>query len=395
MPFTSHRLILLRVYYFCMLGMLGIYLPFFPPWLRAQHISGMDLSIVMAIPPALGVVGPPLFGLLADALHLRGQMLRIASGIAAMAFVGMGIIPFIFGRGVNFIELIALMAMYSFFRSPLIPMADVIALEESKAKGKSYASIRWWGSLGFLVTASVSGRIVDPSSPAALPTAISIMLVLGFLASFALPTRASAQAPAPVWSEAKNLLKSGDFLLFLLATIIGQSAHTAYDICFSLHLRDLGVSTATTGIAWSLGVVFEIALMAFLGGTVERIRPPLLLVLAFSGAALRWLCIASIEQPHLLIATQPLHALTFGVMWIASLSHVRARVPARILATGQGVFSAGIAVGCVIGVFCFGPLFERAGGPHSFKVAALLSALAAVLAALLFALSKNRPRPHT
>lgn len=377
-----------------MLGMLGIYLPFFPPWLRAQDISGMALSVVMAIPPALGVIGPPIFGFVADALSLRGHMLRIASGIAAMAFVAMALIPFVFDRGTHFIELIALMFMYSFFRSPLIPMADVIALEESKARGQSYASIRWWGSLGFLVTASLSGRFIDPASKTALPMAISLMLALGFVSSFALPTRADKLAPAPVWSEAKNLLKSGDFLLFLIATIIAQTAHTAYDICFSLHLRDRGVSTAITGIAWGTGVVFEIALMAFGSALFERVRPPLLLVCAFSGAAFRWLCIAFIERNDLLIATQPLHAISFGMMWVASLAHVRSRVPARILATGQGVFSASIAVGCVLGVFCFGLLYEREGGRRTFIVAAILSVLAALLALIL--VSRNRTaRPQS
>lgn len=367
-----------------------MYLPFFPPWLRAQRIEGVAFSVVMAIPPALGVIGPPLFGLAADALSLRGQMLRIASGIAAMAFLCMGFIPFVFDRPIHLIELIACLTVYSFFRSPLIPMADVIALEESKARGVRYASIRWWGSLGFLLAASLIGKLLEPTHKSALPMAIAVILACGFGASFALPARSAAASGAPVWREAKSLLKSWDFALFLVAAVVGQTAHTAYDVCFSLHLRDHGVSSAMTGVAWSIGVVFEIGLMAFGGALFERVRPQVLLACAFFGAAVRWLLIALIARPSVLIAIQPLHAISFGVMWVASLSNVKNRVPAGILATGQGVFSASIAAGCVLGVFLFGLLYEPAKGERTFFIASILSLVAAALMTVLALMSRNQ-----
>ena len=80
------RLLPLSFYYFTIFGSLGVYAPFFPRWLEGRGVQGLRMGAVAALLPAMGVIGPPLVGLAADALGLRGQILRLASFGSAVAF---------------------------------------------------------------------------------------------------------------------------------------------------------------------------------------------------------------------------------------------------------------------------------------------------------------------
>ena len=68
----------LRLYYLVAFCALGVYLPFFPRWLEAQGIDGASMGAIAAAFPAMAIIAPPAFGLLADALRLRRALLRVA-----------------------------------------------------------------------------------------------------------------------------------------------------------------------------------------------------------------------------------------------------------------------------------------------------------------------------
>ena len=67
-------------------------------------------------------------------------------------------------------------------------------------------------------------------------------------------------------------------------------------------------------------------------------------------------------------------------MWLASLAYVQQSAPPGALATAQGLFSAAVAAGSVLGMPMWGALYRRAGGAITFELAALVSIAAASLA---------------
>jgi PPP family 3-phenylpropionic acid transporter len=383
------RLFRLRLFYFACFASLGLYLPFLPPWLEARGVTGFALGAVLANIPALGLVAPPLFGLLADAFGLRGHLLRIACGGAALAILALALTPLATGRALGFPGLFAAVLAFAFFRAPVIPMVDVIALEEVKSGSATYPRIRIWGSLGFLFTAVTAGRFIDPTHASALPLAIAAVLAVLFATSFGLPARASSP-PIPLQGHFRALLQDGGFVAFLAGSFLSQAAHSSYDICYSLHLRDLGLSGATTGFAWGIGVIAELFVMAFSAPLFERFRPPTLLAAAFAGASIRWILVASITTELGLFAVQLLHACSFALMWLASVAFVKERVPGPVIATGQGLFTASIAAGAVLGVLVWGPLYHSQGGRLTFASAAVVSALASGVAAWLSRRARNQ-----
>lgn len=375
------RLLPLRIYYAACFLALGVYLPFFPRWLEARGVHGAAMGVVSASLPAMGLVGPPLFGVLSDRLGLRGALLRVACVGAFACMSGLGA-AFALGHPLGFAGIFAAVLAFAFFRSPMISLADVITLELAGA-GSGYARTRLWGSLGFLVAAVAAGRYLDPTAPAALPLAIAAPLLAALLVAWTLPAKSLAST-LPAASAASSLLARADLRLFFGASFLAQIAHSSYDLCFTLHLRDLGASDGLVGISWAIGVTSEVALMAGSALIFRRFTPPWLLVAAFVGAGLRWALIASVASIPALLALQPLHGLSFALMWLASLAYVKESAPRAALATAQGLFSAAMAAGSVLGMPLWGALYRRAGGSITFEVAALVS-LAATSLALVWA----------
>ena len=61
----------------------------------------------------------------------------------------------------------------------------------------------------------------------------------------------------------------------------------------------------------------------------RRFRLDILMAVAFGASAVRWLAIAAIDAPALLIGLQLLHGLTFGMFWSTAIASIAATVPAR------------------------------------------------------------------
>jgi len=374
---VKKQLLTLRFYYAMCFMALGVYLPFFPRWLEARGVQGAAMGVVSASLPAMGLGGPLLFGILSDRLGLRGTLLRVAcfGTFASMAAIGAA---FALGHPLGFAGIFVAVLAFAFFRSPTISLADVIVMELAGA-GAGYARTRLWGSLGFLVAAVATGRFLDPTAPAALPLAIATALFAALLAAWTLPAKSSVP-PLPALGKASSLLARTDLRLFFGASFLGQIAHSSYDLCFTLHLRDLGASDGLVGVSWALGVLSEVALMAGSPWIFRRFTPPWLLVIALFGAAARWTLLASVTSIPALLALQPLHALSFALLWLASLAYVKESAPEAALATTQGLFSATLAAGSVLGMPLWGALYRRFGGPFLFGTAAIVAATAAGLA---------------
>ncbi|WP_437545369.1 MFS transporter [Sorangium sp. So ce367] len=402
----------ISLYYFGIFAVLGVYLPLFPSWLEARGMQGLAMGAIAATLPAMGLVAPPVFGLIADSLGVRVWLIRAACAGAFVVFALLALSSAL-GVSLGFGGLFVAALAFAFFRSPMFMMADVVAVEASASSGIAYGRLRLWGSISFALMAIASGALVDPARPVAFPATIAASLLIAFAISWALPARGeapfrrsglrdgaadaagAARAPAAegsVRQRARTLLQSHDFRLFLAASFLAQSATSSYDLCYTLHLRDIGFPESLVGVAWAVGVAGEIALMAFSGPLLKRFAPPTVLAFAFAGASLRWALLSYVRFWPALLAIQPLHAVSFGMMWVASLAYTRDRSPPEILATAQGLFSASAGAGSVVGMLVWGELYKRGGGALTFGVASITALIAFVLA-VTFARSTRPTRP--
>jgi PPP family 3-phenylpropionic acid transporter len=364
----------IALFYFTLFGALGVFWPYCSLFLTSRGLSPTAATRVLALYPVMSIIAPPLFGLIADAWHARGWLLRIAAAGAAFAFAGF----FLARRQVAL--LVSATALFSFARAPLASMTDAQTFDVIGRMGGSFGRIRLWGSLGFLVAALAGGELLERAGIDWLMVAALLSLFVMAATSWLMPA-AHPHAEPRTWPAWRALLEKRDLWLFLLAVALGQMAGASYDACFSLHLQALGLGGRFTGVAWSVGVAAEIVFMAASPRILGRIGAERLFTLSLLGGVLRWTGMALVHSPTAILALQPLHGVTFGLFYVAGATLLRDRAPAEAATAAQGLFASAYSIGSFVGMSLSGRMFER--GPSTlFGCAAAVAALAVVASSM-------------
>jgi len=384
-PRAGGSLATLRTFYFVSYGAMGVYLPFFPPWLEAQGFRGERMSALTSLVPLSALAMPLLLGLLADRLALRGPLIALASSLAALGMTLFGVLSAQNG-GISFAWAATCMATFALFRAPAVGLGDVVAME-SRA---NYGRLRLFGSLGFLSAALAAGPLLATSSPSLVPWLVAAGLWAGALVALVLP-KATAHRRAPL-SDAKALLSQPGFRLLAGTVILAFSNHSAYDLCGSLRMRDLGASSSSIGLFWAVGTFSEVVLMATCMPAIERIGPGKTLTFAALVAAVRWTVLSGTPSLPVLLALQPLHSITFGLMWLSVVSVLKREVGERGMATGQGLLTTAASIGSTIGYWLWGVTYAESGSASVFRLASWVALVAAASSVPLIRWS--RPAVH-
>lgn len=362
----------LGLYFFAFFGAMGAYFPYLPPWLKEQGLSGLQISLLTALMPVMSVLAPPLLGLASDTFGLRGALIRVA-GVGAVSSIGALAFGSYLSGTLGFAVLFVGLFAFTFFRSPMSQLSDVLALEQVG----DYARLRVWGSIGFMFAALAVGRFIPLTPSWVIPLTVALSLSVVLLISFALPARGKLPA-TPTLEETRKLLRRGAFQWFLVISALGQAAHSAYDLCISLHLHDLGSSGSTVGLAWASATAGEVLLMAVSVWLLRRWSLAGWLLLALGVGALRWAYLAWATDIDWIVAMQPIHGLTFGLRWVVSMMIVRSFASSSNLATAQGLCLAAMSAGGAVGLVIWGALYDVAGSRDVFGAAAVLAVVATI-----------------
>jgi PPP family 3-phenylpropionic acid transporter len=372
----------IALFYAVYFGAIGLFTPYFAMYLKALGLSPATVARVMALGPAMMLISPPVFGLLADARHSRVWVLRGCSFLAAVAFTGFLAAP---GPAMLYVTI----AIFSLSRAPITSLVDSAALTAARQEGTTYGGIRLWGSLGFVVTVQAGGFLLGASGVRSVLTAAAICFGMSALLAWRMPVPPIVARPK-IFASWLRLLAHRRMWIFVATAALTQTAGSAYDTCYALHLTALGHSGAFVGLAWGLGALGEVLLLWRSGPLFARFAPTTLLASALGIAVVRWTLIATLHASWALLLVQPLHAFTFGLFYVASVTWVREHAGEELPTAAQGLFAAAGALGSTLGTAASGPLFAELGGRGVFLAAGLAAALACGGALLLGATEPRR-----
>jgi PPP family 3-phenylpropionic acid transporter len=358
----------ISAFYFTYLGALGIFWPYFSLYLHGVGLAPREVTQLMALYPVMGLVAPPLFGLVADARSARGWMLRAVSGLTLLAFLGF------FAAGGARLPLYLALGLFAFCRAPVLPLTDASALECARATGSSYGAMRMWGSLGFLVAALVTGALIERLGSAAVLPATVVSLALAAGTAWLMPAPPPTGHPQAL-DATLRLVRDGELWLFLIASVLGYLATAAYDAGFSLHLQGLGLDARFVGQAWAVGVASEVVFMLLQGAIFRRFSAEKAFAFSLAVAALRWGLLSRVTSPAVILMLQPLHGITFGCFYTAGVTVMRDRGGPHAPAAAQGLFASSLALGSMTGMWATGRILEVGGGRALYGAAAVMAAL--------------------
>ncbi|WP_119462197.1 3-phenylpropionate MFS transporter [Rhodospirillaceae bacterium SYSU D60014] len=371
--FLPLRLSLFYVAYFTVVG---ITLPFWPVWLKAQGLDGGEIGILLSLPFWVKLLTNPLIARKADRLgQARRPLILLALGSLA------GYALFIFAGG--FWSILVITVLSSICLTALMPLGDSLTIRTAIDRQLDYGRIRLWGSLSFILAASVGGGLFAGRSPNLILDALLVALALTVAACLGLPE----QRPAPRRAAdggVSGLLADRRFLLFLAGASLIQASHGVLYGFGTLHWQAAGYARDTIGWLWAEGVVAEILLFSFGATVLRRLGSPGLLILGGVAAVVRWMLLGFSTDLPVLILAQVLHGLTFGATHLAAIDFLGHAAPPGLSATAQSLYGA-VALGAVSGVVMLfsGTLYETFGGAAFFAMTGL--AIAGTMVAALLA----------
>ena len=351
-------------FYFFYFAYIGAFSPYFALYLQSLDYSAAAIGVMLAVPPAMRIFAPYLWGSLADRSARRVKIAFHAGVAGTVAYFGV----FVSSAPA---WLFACIALWCFFWSAALPLMETTTLDHLGGRSGGYGRIRLWGSVGFIVAVVGVGWVLDRAEIALLLWIVGATLIGILICAWHVPD-ASHDAANTRGPGIGHVLRRPEVIALIAASMLMSLAHGPYYTFFSIHLVAQGYSKTAVGWLWAIGVIAEIAVFAALPWLYRRFSAQTLLVWSFALTVLRWLLIAwaSHVVPLLLLA-QVLHAASFGVFHSAALVSVHRLFQGGSQARGQAVYaSLSFGLGGTLGGLGSGFAWDRLGAAPTFTAAA-------------------------
>lgn len=363
-PKNSFKLVI-GSQYFLYFGVMGVFLPYFNLYCYHLDFSGFQIGVLSGIRSIALVLFPLIWGGLADRFHIRRPIYIFCSVISTAIWA-------FYLYTTDFWAMLIITVFYGIFYSPIISFLEAFTMDILGTEKKSYGRLRGWGTIAFIVTVLLMGKVIDNYS-------IEIILVLIFFGSLA-QALISMKIPdiqvkkqTSFSSNAKVLFKRR-VIVFLFCAFLMLVSHGTYYGFYSIHLEDLGFGKTFIGLSWALASIAEIVVMIKSDIIFKRFSIDNVLFFSFMVAVLRWMGLFITTSPEFILFLQMLHAVTYGTFHVSSILYIDSLTPDEAKTLGQSVNNAvTYGLGLMVGFFINGYLFEALGTFTLFMISAFIA----------------------
>lgn len=355
------------LFFFAYYGYVGVFSPYASLYFADRGMTAAQIGVLMSLMQVMRIFGPNLWGWVADRHQQRVTVLRITAVAAAACFVGV-----FFGQ--SFAQFLLVMVAVNLFTSAQGPLSEALMLSEMRGDLTHYGRLRLWGSVGFILTVTLAGPLLDWFGIGLMPWMALSLLTLVLASS--LKMRESSHedghhdAPSVV-----SVLRRREVIAFFSSTFLMIAAHASLYVFYSLYLAQIGYNNTVIGLMWSLGVVVEIVFFFYQAPIFKRFGVKKLMVASLLIAVIRFLMIGlGAQSLFILLVAQVLHAATFGIHHSASVATLQRWFAGPLQARGQALFtSISYGLGGTIGGLVLGGFWDTFGAQSVYLIAAMFS----------------------
>lgn len=360
--------------YFMYFGAVGIFAPFWSPYLAARGFTAIEIGLLIALVAAARTVMPIGLGWLADITRRPTRVLQLVSALAVVTFA-------MFPARSGLAQFAILSLLFGAFWNAVIPLYDAHTLNHLGERSAQYGRVRLWGSVGFIIFSWAGGVLLVSHGYALVPWLALPPMICAFVATLTIaPMRASAGL-VPVRGLGEVIRSRAVVLSLVIATLVVMSSG-AYYAFFSIWLEMNDYGNAAIGLLWALGVMAEVAIFAAGSSLLSRFSIRSLFVAAAAGSAVRWLIVAFFASNRILLpASQLLHCLSFAVLHFAIVLTAHREFPPGTQGTGQSLFSSvAYGGGGLLGSLLAGVIWTTVSPRAAYVGSAFIVMLAAICA---------------
>ena len=368
------RLWPVKALYFLLFAAQGIYFTFINVYYSTIGLSGSQIGLINTVSPLVGMFSSPGWGLWSDRSGRTRRLLAVATIGVIIFSLGVSIAP-------SYGALLAIVAFYALFYSPITPLVDSTTLSLLGEHRERYGAQRVWGSIGFVITSAVIGLILERTGIRFIFIGNAVILAVFAVALIALPER-PVQLGGSILRGLNQMVRQPPWLIFALSIGLLGMANSGMLNFLSVTLHTMGGSDGLIGITWTIAAIAETPIMIFSAALLKRFGARRLINIAISAYALRMLLYSVMPTPQWAAWIALLGGLSFGLYWISVVSYANELAPANLKATSQGLLMAVTSLAGIAGATLAGWLFDAVGPFMMFRILACFCVLALVLLAV-------------
>jgi len=349
------------------------YAPYLQLYYGSVGITVAGVGALSAFSSLIALVSAPIWGAISDRNPESRFLIPLASMIAAFGGLSVGTVggsPLI----------VPSVACFSMGLAGTGPMMDVLVLHMTSADRSRYASVRVFGSLGFIVATPLIGFAIHQVYRDLFEVFIPFVLLAGF-SSLVLPGRSRSVRSTGMMRAPGAVLRHRPITLFLVTALVGWIAIACKNPFLSIYLQSLGASSDQVGYVWSCQALLEVPVMVFFPQLARRFGAERLIVAGMAILVVRQTANAVFLSPTILIGFSLLQGVGYGLLLVGGISFVSQQAPKGTAATAQGILNATtFSLASIIGAGVGG---QVAGILSLFAISAGLGALSVVLLSLV------------
>lgn len=355
---------------------LAAFLIFSRLYFKDAGLSKSKIGLLFSILGFVLVFSQPIWSTMADYL---GSVRRIFQA----TIVGSSVFLLIYHVRADFflnhfLALIALFVAFSFFYTgggPTRNSMTLTYLDEGERSRNGFGGIRLWFSIGWAVSAIMSGWFFL-SHPLKLlfPIAAGIFILTALLVLDLPPTEKGTIRSVNIFQDpqARRILKNREVLVYLLAVFILGIGSAACYTFLPIYLDEiLEFSTFSLGFFYALEAIAEVPLFYHGERIINRIGIKQFLITGFTVQSLIWLLFAVITTPISAFAIWIVRAVGYSFIYLGSVLYLDWKSPEQARTLGQSMYATtffGIAAivgrisgGLISQIFGFSSLYLLGG----------------------------------
>ena len=227
--------------------------------------------------------------------------------------------------------------------APVCNILDAVTYTILGKKHKAWGLQRLWGTTGFALFAVTSTFIMDSTSGPKQ----NIDYTISFYIFFALCMSAVICC---CFIQFSTKLKCGSFIqnvfkllsnpriacFLVVVTLFGMFVGAIEGFLF-WYLLNLGSSQIVLGLSLACNCVAELAFLFFSGRVIQRVGHVTCMHVAAVAFVVRFLSYSLLTEPWYVLLVEPVHGVTFALMWAAATSYASVIAPPGMAAVTQGL----------------------------------------------------------
>jgi MFS transporter, PPP family, 3-phenylpropionic acid transporter len=375
---------LIRLYYVFYFAGLGAISPFLSLFYVSKGLVGTQIGIINSLVALCSFISAPIWGWMTDNTRRPRQYIQLAMVLNMLAL-------YMVSRQSIFLMMAAFVAVNALASGGINPLSQIQALTLSGRVGAGYGSIRLCGSLGWAISASLSGFIIQRTS---LTSGFFVSIGMTFLAALILflirepadgreqPLPQQNTAKIPMMDGIREIFKNRELVAYLIALIVVSIMSNGVSF-ESVFLQQLGASKVVIGRLSTLGAVIEMPMMLLADRLMRRKGSTTTLILGWSIYVLGFLAIVIHPAITSFIVYKVIVAVSFSLFAVSNTYFVMERSPAQSAGTILAFFS--VTVGNILAMVSApisGKLFDLVGPYWLYVIAMCGYAVAAAILVL-------------